>query len=254
MYSFISFLPTEPKVNVVEQLINGKVISIVLLNLISSVLFNKSNINTSLSFLNPIICVRTAFSVGCEIKKARQDIKELMQTFNGSSNDAGGKQTRYTFGFRFLALMLHICGFTSFLLHLGQITLSGSCSGTYKTNKNEITTPNYPGHYGHHDDCNWKIEAPQGRRIELRFVAFSLESSTDCRYDWLQVYDGRSSSSRTIGSKMCGNSPPASIVSRGNYLYLRFKSDEDTPSTGFKILCKVKCKCKLRKKNSKANT
>ena len=117
----------------------------------------------------------------------------------------------------------------------GDIQITGTCDGTYDNDKNEITTPNYPRSYPHSKECNWNIEVPQGRNIELEFNDFRLESESRCNYDYLQVFDGRSSSSRAINGKLCGHSKPSKIMSSGNALFLYWKSDSATSDQGFEI-------------------
>ena len=122
----------------------------------------------------------------------------------------------------------------------GQLDIRGSCSGTYNKQRKEITTPNYPSPYTHSKTCTWNIDAPSGKRVELRFLAFNLESASSCRYDWLQAYDGSSTSARKNGDKHCGSTSPSNIVSTGNRLFLKWRSDDDTAKSGFKITCRVK--------------
>ena len=110
--------------------------------------------------------------------------------------------------------------------------------------KKEITTPNYPRDYPGGKTCTWNLEVPTGYRIELRFIDFHLEgsSSSECRYDYLEIYNGRSTSSSKLGDKLCGASRPSNKVSSSNRLYLRWKSDGDTNHSGFKITVSSKCK------------
>ena len=54
-------------------------------------------------------------------------------------------------------------------------------------------------------------------------------------YDWLEVRDGDNSSANLIGSKMCGSTVPTTIVSTGNALFVRFKSDYSVVKKGYKI-------------------
>ena len=63
-----------------------------------------------------------------------------------------------------------------------------------------------------------------------------------CKFDWLQVYDGGSSYSRTIGGKLCGSNKPSPIISSGNKLLLDWRSDSSTSYSGFKISARVKGK------------
>ena len=117
----------------------------------------------------------------------------------------------------------------------GQISLSGSCPGTYDETQKELHSPNYPRDYGNNADCQWNIQASTGRRIEIRFADFRLEPQSECQFDWLQIHDGRDSSSPIIGSKMCGSTIPNNIVSSENNLHLRFRSDHSVPEKGFNI-------------------
>ena len=94
----------------------------------------------------------------------------------------------------------------------GKIQIKGTCSGTYDNNKQEITSPNYPRNYHNSKTCTWKLEAPQGRRIGLKFLDFDLEQSSGCRYDWLKVYNGGSDSSPVLKDKLCGTSRPSNTM------------------------------------------
>ena len=124
---------------------------------------------------------------------------------------------------------------TVLLIFTGDIKITGTCVGTYDNGKSEITTPNYPSSYPDSKQCNWNIEVPQGHLIELKFNDFNLEFHSTCDYDYLQVYDGRSSSSRTINGKLCGSSKPSKILSSGNALFLNWKSDSSQFFKGFEI-------------------
>ena len=69
-----------------------------------------------------------------------------------------------------------------------------------------------------------------------------MESSSNCRYDYLEIYDGASSGSSKIGNRLCGSTRPSNKVSSGNRLYLKWRSDDSEHHSGFKISCKSKCK------------
>ena len=117
----------------------------------------------------------------------------------------------------------------------GTVDVSGSCSGTYDNVKKEITTPNYPRDYSASKVCTWNINASVGNKVELRFIDFRLESSTGCRYDYLQIYDGGSSSASTLGPKHCGSTSPSNQISSSSRLYLKWRSDDSDHHSGFKI-------------------
>ena len=111
---------------------------------------------------------------------------------------------------------------------LGDILITGTCCNTYSNTRHDITSPRYPNDYNSNEDCEWDIEVPIGKRIELRFVRFRTESSAD----YLKIYDGRSSSSRQI-ERLSGSSTPSNTYSSGNRLHLKW--DSDTKESGFKI-------------------
>lgn len=58
--------------------------------------------------------------------------------------------------------------------------------------------------YDKKEDCEWVIEASEGRRIRLKFLSFELEHEQDCSYDYVEVYDGYDDGQSQLG-KFCGN-------------------------------------------------
>ena len=125
-------------------------------------------------------------------------------------------------------------------LFIGPIQLSATCSDTYDKGKHEITSPNYPRDYHKSITCTWKLEAPHGRRIEIKFLDLYLEQSNDCKYDWINVYDGVSDSSPAIKGKICGSKRPPDIVSSKNQLFLKFHTGGRSSKTHFKITYHIK--------------
>lgn len=64
--------------------------------------------------------------------------------------------------------------------------------------------------------------------LELVFFRFSTETSAD----YVNVYDGGSSSSPLVG-RFSGSSLPAAITSSSNQLYVKFDSDSSGNYEGF---------------------
>ena len=116
------------------------------------------------------------------------------------------------------------------------LSISGSCKGTYTKDDNGIITPNYPSFYPNSKQCDWTIQVPEGSFIELKFQEFRLEVQSACEYyDWLQIYDGGSSSSSPLSEKLCGTTKPSNSISTGNKLFLQWESDGSGNDSGFKI-------------------
>ena len=68
-------------------------------------------------------------------------------------------------------------------------------------------------------------------RIPVFDIIFSCS-----RFDWLEIYDGNSVDAPVIGDpRYCGTKIPREIISTGNTLFLRFKTDSDVGHTGFNI-------------------
>ncbi|XP_053714419.1 cubilin isoform X1 [Synchiropus splendidus] len=92
--------------------------------------------------------------------------------------------------------------------------------------------PNLDGKYEKRMDCTWIIEMPINQVINLTFNSFNLENSGSCRYDYVKIYDGDSTSFPLVG-KFCGNTIPAFILSGGNFLTIQFITDSSVEYAGF---------------------
>lgn len=53
--------------------------------------------------------------------------------------------------------------------------------------------------YPHNAVCAWLIKTNDDKVLNVTFIRFDVELSVECRYDWLQIHDGRSSASHVIG-------------------------------------------------------
>jgi M6 family metalloprotease-like protein len=94
----------------------------------------------------------------------------------------------------------------------------------------------------HNYSCNTDLTttflAPSpGQFVKAEFLSFELESSNDCEYDYLSIYNGLSVSSPLIGT-YCGNNSPATIESTdaSGALTFQFHSDEALRGTGWEAL------------------
>ncbi|XP_068230472.1 transmembrane protease serine 9-like [Palaemon carinicauda] len=64
---------------------------------------------------------------------------------------------------------------------------------------------------------------------------FELQNSNNCQKDFVRVYDNN-----VVDEKYCGTSPPQNVPTGGNFLGVKFKSDDDDiQKSGF--FCSVKC-------------
>uniref|UniRef100_A0A4W4F6Q8 Cubilin n=1 Tax=Electrophorus electricus TaxID=8005 RepID=A0A4W4F6Q8_ELEEL len=106
------------------------------------------------------------------------------------------------------------------------------CGGTLTTSVGSFTSPNYPLPYHPNAECYWHIKSSAGSMIQLSFGDFHLESSTDCIFDYLAVYDGNSTNARQL-AKLCGNQIPDAIGSSKEHLYVKLRTDSIISAGGF---------------------
>ncbi|KAM9307917.1 neuropilin-1 [Gastrophryne carolinensis] len=98
-----------------------------------------------------------------------------------------------------------------------------------------LVSPGYPSNYYPSQRCEWIIQAPEKyHRILINFNPhFDLEDR-ECKYDFVEVYDGENSGGRLLG-KFCGKIAPPALLSHGPSLFIRFVSDYETHGAGFSI-------------------
>ncbi|XP_017055443.1 cubilin homolog [Drosophila ficusphila] len=115
-------------------------------------------------------------------------------------------------------------------------TRFSSCNGMLAAPTGSLRYPPEGTGYEHNAQCAWVIRVHESSVINVTFNSFDLEDSTECRFDWLQINDGRSAAAQVIG-RYCGNHLPhgGNIISSGNMLYLWFRSDNSTAKEGFDL-------------------
>ncbi|XP_047482510.1 LOW QUALITY PROTEIN: cubilin-like [Penaeus chinensis] len=116
-------------------------------------------------------------------------------------------------------------------------TETEQCGGFFNTAEGSVSYPGVEGvNYNHNIDCVWIISVPRGKVINVTFDHFHLEAM-GCRYDWLQIHDGRRSTAPLIG-RYCGQTLPGNngtVITTHNVMYLWFRSDESHAATGFSL-------------------
>ncbi|XP_051557609.1 neuropilin-1a-like [Myxocyprinus asiaticus] len=98
-----------------------------------------------------------------------------------------------------------------------------------------VTSPGYPSGYPVNQQCTWLIQAPEPQqRILINFNPhFDLESR-ECKYDFVQVFDGAYEKAVSLG-RFCGKIAPSPIISSGDSLLIKFTSDYESAGAGFSI-------------------
>ncbi|CAB3228775.1 unnamed protein product [Arctia plantaginis] len=115
---------------------------------------------------------------------------------------------------------------------------SKSCGGILDAEEGSIAYPlsNTTATYNHDAQCAWVIHTAPEKVINVTFSKFNVEPSLECNNDFLQIHDGRKSSSQLIG-RFCGSTFPkgGNIVSTHNNLYFWFHSDRTVAKSGFAL-------------------
>ncbi|XP_033347146.1 cubilin [Bombus vosnesenskii] len=110
-----------------------------------------------------------------------------------------------------------------------------TCGGVSRNPLGHLEFPIGGNVYQHGLSCAWVLVTNSSLVLNVTFTRFNLEHSTDCKYDFLQIHDGRNAGSQMIG-RFCGNTFPlknGNIVSSHNSLYFWFHSDNSISHDGF---------------------
>uniref|UniRef100_A0A3Q3JB60 Neuropilin n=1 Tax=Monopterus albus TaxID=43700 RepID=A0A3Q3JB60_MONAL len=109
-------------------------------------------------------------------------------------------------------------------------TGSEFCFRNFTSPSGMIESPGFPDKYPHNLECSYMIIAPPRMDITLTFLTFDLENDPllvgegDCKYDWLDVWDGLPQVAPLIG-RYCGTKIPPEIQSSSGLLSLSFHTD-----------------------------
>lgn len=129
-----------------------------------------------------------------------------------------------------------------------------NCGGHYRSNTGIITSPNYPGvgAYPTHSVCDYHIFTKVGSSVNITFLNLDLpydyytEEGNNCsgvdHVELYNVYPNQDADNNTNGTELstigayCGNNLPASIITEGFEILVRFISfGVNEHYTGFRI-------------------
>ena len=132
-------------------------------------------------------------------------------------------------------MLLTSFAFCCLLAGCGSSSLTASSSTT-----DVVTTPNYPSNYPTSTSCQWKITAPSGYVVQLKFTNFKIYGSlsgscTSSLYDSLSIYDSSYAQSSKLLGKYCGSYVPGNLVSQGRYMFLKFSANSLYGRSGIRI-------------------
>ena len=108
-----------------------------------------------------------------------------------------------------------------------------------------LSSPNFPHNYPLFSDCVWKLVAPKGYFISLRFLSnVDIEDKLNCKYDYLDLFLLNSQGEQLAdNSHLCGSLHASQLNSAlsGNTelqtqaVVVHFHSDGTYIGTGFQL-------------------
>lgn len=107
------------------------------------------------------------------------------------------------------------------------ITEMCSYTTTLNSNAGTIYSPNYPKNYGNNIARCWRFNSLSSNyKIRFTMNSLNLERCPECNCDSIEIFDGSSQSSRSLGKYCSGN---IDLTSSSSYMFVKFTSD----SSGF---------------------
>ncbi|KAF0296268.1 Cubilin [Amphibalanus amphitrite] len=114
------------------------------------------------------------------------------------------------------------------------------CGGQLTGPEGSFTSPGYPQPYAHNAECTWVIAGNAGSKVRLSVLDLDLETATNCRFDFLEVYDGVGRSA-VLKHRLCDTAPLDVIESTTNLMTIRMVTDISLNGRGFHARYRVDC-------------
>ncbi|XP_059121562.1 CUB and zona pellucida-like domain-containing protein 1 isoform X2 [Peromyscus eremicus] len=110
-------------------------------------------------------------------------------------------------------------------------TFIPNCGGYLDTLEGSFTSPNYPQQHPELAYCVWHIQVEKGYKIKLNFKEVFLEMDEYCRFDFIALYDGPSTTSGLL-EQLCGRGQPT-FESSSNSMTVVLSTDYANSYRGF---------------------
>uniref|UniRef100_A0A0P6JSL8 Putative fibrillin n=1 Tax=Aedes aegypti TaxID=7159 RepID=A0A0P6JSL8_AEDAE len=119
---------------------------------------------------------------------------------------------------------------------------STGCGGVLTSPRGSIISPNYPESYGNNAQCGWRITVSAGSAIHIVFIDIDMESVPNCRYDHLEVFDGRDVAGKSLGKFCTVDTDPIQLNTEDNHAFIKMRSDDTNQGRGFHLKYNILCK------------
>ncbi|XP_074854637.1 astacin-like metalloendopeptidase [Carettochelys insculpta] len=125
------------------------------------------------------------------------------------------------------------------------------CSIILDSPSGSLSSESFPSNYSGSATCFSLIRIPS-KQVSLQFDAFSLQSSPDCKTDYVKIYDGVSQSSMVLLDKTCGTQSIPTVTASGKTMLVEFVSSGTDAAMGFKASY-TSVRSKYRKNDSESD-
>lgn len=97
-----------------------------------------------------------------------------------------------------------------------------------------LSSPRFPKKYPINHFCSYTYTNPSGKvQLEVIYLDVEANAASSSCYDFLELYDGNTTSSSVI-KRLCGSTPPnETYTSTGSSMTILFSSDNATPKVGY---------------------
>ncbi|RMX49955.1 hypothetical protein pdam_00013942 [Pocillopora damicornis] len=94
-----------------------------------------------------------------------------------------------------------------------------------------LKSPGYPKYYPNNTDCDYLVYIPQEMTMNITFIDFKLEESSECSFDYVKIIDDEG----TVVGKFCGGQTGKILLLTGEFFSITFHSDYNREERGFHI-------------------
>lgn len=81
----------------------------------------------------------------------------------------------------------------------------------------------------------------EGSTIEIIFTDLDLETQSECKYDYLEIFDGIDASTRSLGKFCSSEKHPMHLETIGNHALIRMSTDDTNAGRGFFLKYSTTC-------------
>ncbi|XP_076174105.1 cubilin isoform X2 [Ptiloglossa arizonensis] len=129
---------------------------------------------------------------------------------------------------------------SGFQIHYSTVEGITGCSSVYTGPTGTISSPEYMPMNQEYIECEWKIQMPIGEKIQITWIKFALLSTSPCRLEYVQIFDGPTNESPLLG-RFCGWTLPPTIKSNSNEVLVIFRTTWSAQMEGFTFAYNIFC-------------